>query len=130
MPTLTSSARALLTAATLSAMLAVILGAFGAHALRKMVSPDLLTVYHTGVQYHMYHSLGAIAVGVLFVLFPDRSLLLCAGWVMLAGIVVFSGSLYLMTLTGIRILGAITPFGGVAFIVAWAMVALALFRIR
>ena len=107
---------------SLSAMLSVLLGAFGAHALRNSLTPDLLAVYHTGTQYQFYHSLGLIIVVLLIAHFPDRTAFIWAGWLMVIGIVLFSGSLYALSLTGVRTFGAITPLGGVAFIAAWAVI--------
>ncbi len=107
----------------------VILGAFGAHGLKSRITPDLLAVYQTGVEYHMYHGLGVILIALLAYQFPQASGLLVAGWIMVAGVVVFSGSLYVLALTGIRALGAITPLGGVAFIVAWLLAAWSVLKI-
>lgn len=101
------------------AFLSVAFGAFGAHALKKVLTADMLANYQTGVQYQMMHALGLIAVGLAFAAIPDSRQLRWAGWFMFAGIVIFSGSLYVLSLTGIRTLGAITPIGGVAFF-CWA----------
>src|SRR3982751_2526256 len=108
---MTAQARLFVTLGAISALLAVGLGAFGAHALRGMVTPELLSAYQTGVQYHFYHSLGLLIVGIVAGAFPSQTGLHWAGWLMVTGIVLFSGSLYAMTLTGIRVLGAITPIG-------------------
>ena len=113
---------------SLNAFFAVALGAFGAHGLKSRVTDDMLTVWQTGVQYHIYHALGLILVGVLFHLFPQASQLRIAGWFLFAGIVLFSGSLYVMTLSGIRVLGAVTPIGGLAFLIGWLLVALTAWR--
>jgi uncharacterized membrane protein YgdD (TMEM256/DUF423 family) len=102
--------------------LAVALGAFGAHGLRGMLEPAMLAAWHTGVQYHVYHALGLLALGALHTRLHAGGAGL-AGLLMLAGVVLFCGSLYLMALTGIRGLGAITPFGGAAFIIAWLIFA-------
>ena len=83
----------------------------------------MLAVYQTGVQYHFYHALGLIAVGLMLLHFPASRLVAFSGWLMLTGIVLFSVSLYVLSLTGIRGLGMITPFGGVAFLSAWALFA-------
>lgn len=107
----------------LNAFLSVGLGAFGAHGLKAKLTPDLLAVYKTGVEYHFYHALGLLAVGLVAAQFPQSALVRGSGWAMLAGIVVFSGSLYMLSITGIRWLGAITPLGGVAFLAAWALLA-------
>lgn len=101
--------------------LAVALGAFGAHGLKSRVSAESLAVWQTGVLYHLAHALGLLLVGLLAAHLPVRN----AGWMLFAGIVLFSGSLYLMVLTGIRSLGMITPFGGVAFLAGWLLLAVA-----
>lgn len=122
------SAKIFLLLGSLNAMLAVILGAFGAHALKAKLSRELLAVYQTAVQYHFYHALGLLAVGVLMLWLPANTLLKYSGGAMLAGIVFFSGSLYLLSVTGLRLLGAITPVGGLCFIVAWLLLAIAVWR--
>ena len=108
----------------LAGFVGVALGAFGAHALRTRLSPDMLTVFETGVRYQMYHALAVIATG-LIVARMGGWLIVTAGWLFTAGIVLFSGSLYLLAFTGITMLGAITPIGGVAFLLGWACLALA-----
>jgi uncharacterized membrane protein YgdD (TMEM256/DUF423 family) len=110
-----------------NAFLSVAAGAFGAHALKARLAPDLLVIFETGARYHMYHSLGLLAVG-LFGLLRPAPLLSGAGWAMLVGIVLFSGSLYALALTGVRVLGAITPLGGVGFLVGWFLFALAAWK--
>lgn len=125
---MSGGARWLLAIGAFSAMLAVLFGAFGAHALRDRLGADLMAVYHTANQYHFYHSLGLILVGLLALQLPGSALLRWSGWTMLAGLLIFSGSLYLLSLTGVRWLGAITPIGGTAFIAAWALLALAVLR--
>jgi uncharacterized membrane protein YgdD (TMEM256/DUF423 family) len=107
--------------------LAVSLGAFGAHGLKARVGPDLLAVFETGVRYHLAHSLALLAVGFAASRWPGTAAN-AAGFLFLAGIVVFSGSLYVMTLTGQRWLGAVTPIGGVAFLAGWACLAWAAWR--
>ncbi len=104
-----------------NAFLAVAAGAFAAHGLKGKLSPDMLEVFETGARYEMYHALGLIAVAWLCTVAGARAN--PAGWAMLIGIVLFSGSLYLLALTGIRWLGAITPLGGVGFLVGWAIFA-------
>jgi uncharacterized membrane protein YgdD (TMEM256/DUF423 family) len=104
------------------ALLGVALGAFGAHGLRGKVTPDLLEVYETAVRYQMYHALGIFAVAWACARWPT-SPPGAAAWLFLAGIVIFSGSLYLLVLTGQRWLGAITPLGGLAFLLGWAVLA-------
>jgi len=102
-----------------SGFVAVAAGAFGAHALRARLSPELLAVFETGARYQMYHALALLAVAWMLGRWPAR-----AGWLFLAGTVLFSGSLYLLALTGIRWLGAITPLGGLAFLAGWICLAL------
>ena len=122
------SAKLFLAVGCIAAVLAVVLGAFGAHALKTRIAPDLMSIYRTGVEYHFYHALGLILVGLVALHLPDSAWLRGAGWAMLAGIALFSGSLYLLALTGLRWLGAITPLGGAAFIAAWCMFAVAVIR--
>ena len=105
----------------------VALGAFGAHALRQRLEPDLLAIYGTGVQYHLVHALGIFAAAWLAGEDQGRAARV-AGALMVLGILLFSGSLYLLALTGIRGFGAITPLGGVAWIVAWGLLARAKLR--
>lgn len=107
--------------------LAVALGAFGAHGLKARVGPDLLAVFETGVRYHLAHALALLAVGLAASRWPGAATN-AAGVLFLAGIVVFSGSLYVMTLTGQRWLGAVTPIGGVAFLAGWTCLAWAAWR--
>jgi uncharacterized membrane protein YgdD (TMEM256/DUF423 family) len=118
-----ATARFFLISGALSAALAVVLGAFGAHGLRGRLPADLLAIYQTGCQYHVYHALGLLAVGLLGLHLPASTALRASGWLMLAGTLLFSGSLYLLAVTGQRWLGAITPLGGVAFIGAWLLLA-------
>jgi uncharacterized membrane protein YgdD (TMEM256/DUF423 family) len=110
---------------SLSAFLGVALGAFGAHGLKSRVTPEMLAVWQTGVQYHLVHALGLVLIGILCHLLPEASLVRSAGWFLLSGTVLFSGSLYVMVLSDIRALGMITPLGGVAFLVGWLMLAVA-----
>ena len=117
------SPRIFLTLGAINAFLCVALGAFGAHGLKQRLSADMLAVYQTGVQYHFYHALGLIAVGLVLLHFPASKPVALSGWLMLAGIALFSVSLYALSLTGIRGLGAITPLGGVAFLSGWALLA-------
>jgi uncharacterized membrane protein YgdD (TMEM256/DUF423 family) len=116
--------RTFLLIGALAGFVGVALGAFGAHALRTRLSPDMLGVFETGVRYQMYHALAVIATG-LIVARMGGWLIVTAGWLFTAGIVLFSGSLYLLAFTGITMLGAITPIGGVAFLLGWACLALA-----
>ena len=112
----------------LGAALSVILGAFAAHALKSRMPPETLAVFQTGVQYQFYHSLGLILIGIVVQVTKASALLTAAGWLMLVGILLFSGSLYLISFTGIRNLGLITPAGGTAFIVAWLLLAYGILR--
>ncbi|MEX0963981.1 MAG: DUF423 domain-containing protein [Pseudohongiellaceae bacterium] len=107
--------------AGINGFLAVSLGAFAAHGLRERLSPELLNTFQTGVQYHMYHALALFGIGVLMIDFPTTNLLRVSAYLMLIGIVLFSGSLYLLGISGVRWLGAITPIGGVCFLIAWAL---------
>ena len=101
------------------AFLGVAAGAFGAHGLRDRLATDLLEVFEIAVRYQMYHSLALLAVALAMGRIGPSTSLIWAGWFFLAGILIFSGSLYLLSLTGIRWLGAITPIGGVALLAGW-----------
>ncbi len=114
-----------ITLGALSGMLAVVFGAFGAHGLRDRLDAYLMGVFETAVQYHFYHALAMLAVGVIALSQPQTVMLKSAGWLFLIGTLVFSGSLYLLALTGIKWLGAVTPLGGLAFIAGWACLAAA-----
>ena len=118
-------AKLFITLASLSGMLAVLFGAFGAHALKRRLDEHALTVFETAVQYHFYHTLALLVVGVMALSQPQAALLKSSGWLFVIGILVFSGSLYLLSLTGMRWLGAITPLGGLAFVAGWACLAAA-----
>ena len=124
-----TTSRIFLAAGGLAMLAAVALGAFGAHALKARLSGEMLAVWKTGVEYHVYHALGLLAVGLVAVQRPDSALLKWSGWLMLAGIVLFSGSLYALALSGERWLGAITPVGGMAFLAAWALFVIAVLRV-
>lgn len=123
-----ATAKLFLVVGAIAALLAVAFGAFGAHALKTRIAPELMPVYRTGVEYHFYHALGLLLIGLAAFHLPESVYLRSAGWAMLAGIVLFSGSLYLLALTGLAWLGAITPFGGTAFIAAWALFAAAVIK--
>lgn len=116
--------RTFLALGSLSALVSVAAGAFGAHALRSRLPPDLLASFETGARYQMFHALGLLAVAWAAGRFPG-GLVAAAGWLFLAGTALFSGSLYLLALTGTRWLGAVTPLGGAAFLAGWACLALA-----
>ncbi len=122
-------AKLFITLSALSGMLAVILGAFGAHGLRNRLDDYLMGVFETAVQYHFYHSLALLAVGVIALQQPQTLLLKSAGWLFLLGILIFSGSLYVLALSGLKWLGAITPLGGLAFIAGWACLAAASWKL-
>ena len=109
---------------SLFAFVAVGAGAFGAHALRARLTPDLLAVWETAARYQMYHALALLGVALAAARWPAAGWS-APGWLFTAGIVVFSGSLYVLALSGVRWLGAVTPLGGVAFLAGWAMLALA-----
>ena len=110
----------LLSLAACSAMISVVLGAFAAHGLKSKLSETLLNTFQTGVQYQMYHSLALILLAILYRQVPQSLLFYSAGF-MFAGIILFSGSLYMLALTQLKWFGPITPIGGVCFIVGWAL---------
>lgn len=123
-----TAARLFLALGALLAALAVVLGAFGAHGLKDRLGAELLATFETAVRYHFYHALGLMAVALAALQMPDSAWLKGAGWLMLAGLAVFSGTLYVLALGGPRWLGAVTPVGGAAFIAAWVLVAVAAWR--
>jgi uncharacterized membrane protein YgdD (TMEM256/DUF423 family) len=102
-------------------------GAFGAHALRTRVAPEMLAVFETGVRYHLVHVLALLAAGWAAARWPSPAVP-AAGWLFVAGILLFSGSLYALALTGVRAFGLVTPLGGVAFILGWIALAWAAWR--
>lgn len=105
-------------------VIAVAMGAFGAHALKSKFEEGKQKVYETAVQYHLIHALAIIVAGILAGQYPEAGLLVTAGWFMAVGIILFSGSLYILSLKKIRFLGPITPLGGLSFIIAWILVAI------
>lgn len=109
-------------------VLAVALGAFGAHALKKKLNADMMKVYETGVQYHIAHGLGMLVIGTLGHNLTHSSLAVTACWLLFVGIILFSGSLYVLSFTGVRKLGAITPLGGLAFIAGWIVLLVAVMQ--
>jgi uncharacterized membrane protein YgdD (TMEM256/DUF423 family) len=113
----------LLAAGAINAALAVAAGAFGAHGLRERLAPRALEIFETGARYHMYHALGMILCALV-----ATSSARTAGWILQAGIAVFSGSLYALALSDLKVLGAITPIGGLAFLVGWAWLAVGALR--
>ena len=108
-----------------NAALAIILGAFAAHALEDSLSARMLSIFQTAVDYHLYHALGLIVVGILMHQFTQNRLLNTSMVLMLVGIILFCGSLYILSISGKTWLGAITPFGGLSFIISWLLVFLA-----
>ena len=112
--------RTFLLIGALAACVGVMFGAFGAHALRNRLSPEMLAVFETGVRYQMYHAFALLIVALAAARF-DGWLVRAAGWAFTAGIVLFSGSLYALALTGMTTLGAVTPIGGLAFLVGWIL---------
>ena len=108
--------------------LVVALGAFGAHVLKSRISGDMLAVYQTAVLYHAVHSLGLLCIGLAALWIPGSGLLRAAGWTMLGGILLFSGSLYAMSAAGVRGIGVVTPIGGIALIAAWVLFCAAALR--
>jgi uncharacterized membrane protein YgdD (TMEM256/DUF423 family) len=122
------TSRLALILASVAMFTAVALGAFGAHALKARLTPDLAAVWQTAVQYHAWHGLALFGVGLLLAQDPGRGGVALAGWFFVAGIVIFSGSLYALAFTGIRGLGAVTPIGGLALLAGWAVLAWAMWR--
>ncbi len=121
-------ARYFISLAALGGFLAVALGAFGAHALKNRLDEYALSVYQTAVQYQFYHSMALLGVGLFCLWMPRSRLLVGAGIAFLLGIVVFSGSLYALSFTGVRWLGAITPLGGLSFMAGWVLLLLAAWK--
>ncbi len=111
------------------AFLGVAAGAFGAHSLKGRLDPEMLTVFETAVRYQIYHSIALVLVGLAGFRFPTAGLHL-SGWLFAAGIVLFSGSLYVLALSGVRWMGAITPLGGVAFLGGWGSFGWIVWRAR
>ncbi len=114
--------------AGVSGFLAVALGAFGAHGLKNRLSAEMMAVYETAVQYHFYHTFALLAVGLLLQFGVQHAGLRAAAWLFTLGMVLFSGSLYALALSGVKVLGAITPLGGLMFLIAWACLAVAALR--
>ena len=112
----------------INALLVVLIGAFGAHALKARLTVENMAVFQTGVQYHFYHAVGLILLGLIALQIPITPYLRWSGWVMLVGIILFSGSLYTLSITNIRWLGMITPLGGTAFILAWLMLTIGIMK--
>ena len=123
----TGMGRTFVTLGAVLGALAVVAGAFGAHALEKQLSPRMLEIFHTGARYQMSHALALVLIGVLAHQLPQAGFAR-AGWAMFAGVLIFSGSLYALALTGVTKLGAVTPLGGLALIAGWALLALSAWR--
>ena len=121
-------AKIIICCSAISGALAVMLGAFGAHTLKNQLEPNAIAVYQTAVEYQFYHTLALLFIGVLALRIPANPLLHWSAVLMGLGIIAFSGSLYLLAISGTRWLGAITPIGGVSFIVAWLMLVAAVWR--
>ncbi|GGI44131.1 membrane protein [Paenibacillus marchantiophytorum] len=114
---------------SLNAFLSVALGAFGAHSLKQKLTPDQLDVFQTGVHYHMIHAIALILIALLSdKLVNSSSLVQASGWAIFIGIILFSGSLYALSITGLKIFGPITPLGGLSFLVGWVLLAVAAFK--
>ncbi|CAM3574179.1 MULTISPECIES: DUF423 domain-containing protein [Brevibacillus] len=113
---------------SISGFLSVALGAFGAHALKEKLDEYSLGIFHTGVTYQTTHALALILVALLIKWYPDSTGLTWAGWSFFVGTLIFSGSLYTLAMTGIKVLGAITPIGGVLFLIGWALLAIHAWR--
>jgi len=111
-----------------NAMLAVILGAFGAHALKARLDETLLNAYQTGVEYHFYHALGLILIGIIAMNIPASIWLKSSAWMMFIGILLFCGSLYILSIFNLHWLGMVTPLGGVLFILAWLSLCIAIIK--
>jgi uncharacterized membrane protein YgdD (TMEM256/DUF423 family) len=122
------NARLALTLAGIFMFAAVALGAFGAHALKDRLDPSMFPVWQTAVQYHAWHALALLGIGSLLLHFPQSRGLKLAAWLFVAGNMLFAGSLYAIAATGARSLGAITPFGGAAFLAGWAVLAWSAWR--
>ncbi len=112
----------------INALLVVLIGAFGAHALKARLTVENMAVFQTGVQYHFYHAVGLILLGLIALQIPITPYLRWSGWLMLVGIILFSGSLYALSITNIRWLGMITPLGGTAFILAWLLLTIGIMK--
>ena len=113
-----------------NAALAEMLGAFGAHSLKTRLNVSMLKTYETGVEYHFYHSLGLIIVGIIAMNLTNNFWLRSSGWYMFSGIIFFCGSLYLLSIFNLRWLGMVTPIGGLLFIISWASLFMAILKIK
>jgi len=113
--------------ASIFLILAVAIGAFGAHGLKSHLSVEMIQIYKTGVEYHFYHALGSLLIGVIAISFPSE-LLKWSAILLAVGIVLFSGSLYVLAITGMKWIGAITPLGGLGFIAGWVLLFMAVLK--
>jgi uncharacterized membrane protein YgdD (TMEM256/DUF423 family) len=120
--------RTLLMIASASGLLAVLLGAFGAHGLKTRLTPELMAIYQTGVHYHFYHTLALLVCGLLIHTGMDNPAMRISAYAFLGGMIIFSGSLYVLAITDTRWLGAITPIGGLALMVGWAALFIGIMR--
>jgi len=116
-------------AGAISGALAVLLGAFGAHLLKNMISPDMLEVYNTGIQYQFYHTFALLVASILMKLHPSKNLK-WSGYLFIAGITIFSGFLYLLAITGTKAFGMIVPVGGLMFVAGWIFLLIHVLNIR
>jgi uncharacterized membrane protein YgdD (TMEM256/DUF423 family) len=121
--------RLFLTAGAISGVLAVLLGAFGAHLLKQMISPEMLDIYKTGIQYQFYHTFALLTAGILMNFKPSKSLE-WSGYLFIAGTTVFSGFLYLLAITGIKALGMVVPIGGLTLVAGWICLLVHVLKIR
>jgi len=122
------SVKLLLISGAVLAALAVVFGAFGAHGLKKSLSEEMMVVYKTAVDYHFIHALGLLLIGILHQQYPESRQMLWAGISLIIGILLFSGSLYVLSMTEIKKLGMVTPFGGLAFIIGWLLLAIGIYK--
>ncbi len=113
---------------SINALLVVLIGAFGAHGLKARLTVENMAIFQTGVQYHFYHAVGLILVGLIAWHIPTSPYLRWSAWLMITGIILFSGSLYVLSITNIRWLGMITPVGGMAFIIAWLLLSIGIIK--
>lgn len=120
-------AKLFLSIGSFSGALAVMLGAFGAHGLKEKLTAEMMAIYKTSGEYHFYHTLALLAVGLIALHIPSR-MLTASGWAFTTGILIFSGSLYVLSTSGIKWLGAITPIGGLCFIAGWLLLAVAVLK--
>lgn len=126
--TINKNVKKFLTIASFMMALAIAIGAFGAHGLKSIVSSSLLVTFNTAVEYHFYNTLGLFAASFIIYLKPDSKKALIAAWLILAGMIIFSFSLYLLVILNMPVLGAITPIGGTLLIIAWLMLASSIYK--